>query len=373
MAQGQQTTYVGTVPQKRVISNKIFMTDPMETPTLSALGMNADSKFKFVNTPGTIYEWLVDTYSNVSDVIVSGLASDSTTTTCTATDGSKFHVGDVVLIELEKVWVSAINSNVLTIVRNWGGTQATHADGTTGYIVSNARLEGADNTDTHFTQPMSMYNYSQIFHKSIEVSRSDARIQRYGISDLVNYEQEKKMDELKVLLNKVAFYGERVAGSTSTARGAGGLDTFIASANKTDLSSTALTLDAIEDKVQQAWDAGGRPSMLICGGFNKRKITSFFEGSVRTERSEKMGGVEITKIQTAMGPNLDVLVDRYCPASKVYILTPDEVSWVTVDEFFYEELGKVGDTEAYGQIVGEYGFALAGESHHGLIYGTTTS
>ena len=88
---------------------------------------------------------------------------------------------------------------------------------------------------------------------------------------------------------------------------------------------------------------------------------------------ETLGGVQIKKIQTAMGPQLDVLVDRHCPSNKLYILTPDQVSFVTVDEFFFEELGKVGDTEAYGQVVGEYGFAMAGDTHHGLIYGFSTT
>ena len=373
MAQGQQTTYVGTVPQKRMVGDRLFMTDPMETPLLSALGTNAESKFKFVNAPGVKYEWLVDTYSPVSDVIASGLASDSTTTTCTATDGTKFHLGDVILIDSEYIWVSGIASNVLTIVRNIGGTQATHADSTTAYIVSNARLEGAASSDTHYTQPTSVYNYSQIFHKSIEISRSDARIKRYGIPNLVESEIDKKMDELKIQLTKLPYYGQRVAGSTSAARMAGGLDTFIATANKANQSGAALSLKAIEDMVQTCWDAGSNPSLLVCNGWAKRKISSFFEGSVTTERSEKMGGIEITKIQTAMGPQLDVLVDRYCPAASLYILDPTKISFVTVDEFFYEELGKTGDTEAKGQIIGEYGFALAGDTHHGKIYGFSTT
>jgi hypothetical protein len=373
MAQGQQNTYVGTVPQKRMVSDRIINTDPMETPLLTALGMNAESKFKFVNQPGVKYEWLVDTFSPTSDILTTAGAADSTTTALVATDGSKFHVGDIVLLGAEYIWVSAVSTNALTVVRAYGGTQAVHADNSVGYIVSNARIEGAASSDTHYTQPTSMYNYSQILHKSIEISRSDARIKRYGIPNLVEFEIDKKMSELKRQLTQLPYYGTRAAGTATTARGCGGLDTFIASGNEADQSSAALGLKAIEDMVQTCWDAGGNPSLLVCGGWAKRKIASFFEGSVTTERSEKMGGIEITKIQTAMGPTLDVLVDRYCPTTSLYLLDPTEVSFVTVDEFFYEELGKTGDTEAKGQIIGEYGFALAGESHHGKIYGFSTS
>jgi hypothetical protein len=373
MATGQQSTYVNTVPIKRVVSDRVLMTDPMEIPLVSALGLNADGKFKFVNSPGTVYEWLVDTYSPTSDVVASGAASDSATTTITMTDGSKFQVGDVLLVDAEYIWVSGIATNVITVTRNYGGTQAVHADNSVAYLVSRARLEGADAGDSHFTQVTSQYNYSAIFQKTIEVSRSDARIKRYGIPNLVQYEIDKKMDELKVALTQKPYHGQRKAGSASTPRDMGGFDTFINATNKTNLSSAALTLKNVEDMVQTIWDAGGRPSLLVCGGWAKRKITSFFEGAVRTERSEKLGGVTIDKIQTAMGPQLDVLVDRYIPSSKIYILTPEQVSFVTVDEFFYEDLGKTGDTEAYGQIVGEYGFAMAGDKHHGLIYGVSTT
>ena len=374
MAQGMQTTYVQTVPQKRVVSDRILMTDPMEIPLISALGLSGESKFKFVNAPGKIYEWLEDTYSPLSDTVNSGLASDSTTTTFSATDASIYQVGDVLQIESEYVWVSAVvpSTKVVTITRNYGGAQATHANSTVAYIRSRARLEGATAGDSHYTAPTSGYNYSFILQKSIEVSRTDARIQRYGVANVGEYEIDKKMDELKRDLSRKPYYGVRGAGSASTPRDAGGFSTFITT-NTTACASAALTLKNIEDMAQTIWDAGGNPSLLICGGWAKRKIASFFEGAVRTERSEKLGGVIIDKIQTAMGPQLDILVDRYCPTNYIYMLTPADVGYVTIDEFFYEDLAKTKDTATYGQIVGEYGFVVAAEKHHGIISGFSTT
>ncbi len=58
MAQGMQTSYVGTVPQKRVVSDRILFSDPMDIPLINAFGLDAESKFKFVNAPGKVYEWL---------------------------------------------------------------------------------------------------------------------------------------------------------------------------------------------------------------------------------------------------------------------------------------------------------------------------
>ena len=372
MAQGMQTTYVQTVPQKRMVTDRIIMTDPMEIPLISALGLNADAKFKFVNAPGKIYEWLEDTYSPMYGTVASGLASDSAATTFTASDGSVFQPGDVIVVESEYMWVSAVSGNTVTVTRNYSGTQATHANSSTAYIRSRARLEGASADDSHYTAPTSGYNYSFILQKTIEVSRTDARIQRYGISNVGEYEIDKKMDELKIDLTRKPYYGVRGAGSTTTPRDAGGFDTFITT-NVTACASDALTLKNVEDMVQTIWDAGGNPSLIVCGGWAKRKIVSFFEGAVRTERSERLGGVTIDKIQTAMGPNLDVLVDRYCPTNKAYVLTPEKVGYVTIDDLFYEDLAKTKDTALYGQIVGEYGFVVAAEKHHGIISGFSTS
>lgn len=371
MAQGQQTTYVGTVPQKRVISDRIILTDPMEIPLVSALGLNGESKFKFVNAPGKIYEWLMDAYSATADVVVSGLAADSTTTTYSATDGSLFQPGDVILAELEYVWVASVSGNTVTIVRNYAGTQATHANGITANLVSRARLEGAAAGDSNYTQATSGYNYSFILQKTIEISRTDSRLQRYGIPNLENLEIDKKMDELKMDLSKKPYHGHRKEGSATLPRDAGGFDTFMT--NTINCASSALTLKNIEDMVQTVWGYGGRPSLLVCGGWAKRKITSFFAGSVTTQRSETLGGVTIDRIQTAMGPQLDVLVDRYCPPASLYVLTPDEVGFVSIDEFFYEDLAKTKDTAAYGQIIGEYGFVVAAPTHHGKIYGFSTT
>lgn len=374
MASGMQTTYVGTVPQKRVVSDRILFSDPMDIPLVSALGLSNEGKFKFANTPGKMYEWVEDAFSGLSTTLNEDTTatSDSTDTTLSVVDGTLFQPGDVIQVDSEYIWVSAVSTNDLTVTRNYGGTQATHASTSAVYLRSRARLEGATAASSHYTEPTSGYNYSFIMQKSIEISRTDGRIKRYGIPNLVNYEIDKKMNELKIDLTRKPYYGQRKAGSASTPRDAGGLGTFITT-NVTDCSSAALTQKNIEDAVQSAWGYGGNPTLLVCGGWAKRKIASFFEGSVRTERSEKMGGVTIDKIQTAMGPVLDVLVDRWIPTNQIYLLDTEKVGFITIDDFFYEELAKTKDTEAYGQIVGEYGFVVANEKHHAKIHTFSTT
>ena len=60
-----------------------------------------------------------------------GGAFSASDTTLTVTDGSKFAVGETVLIESEQLYITAISTNDLTVTRGVNGsTAASHADST---------------------------------------------------------------------------------------------------------------------------------------------------------------------------------------------------------------------------------------------------
>ena len=377
MPTGQQPTYSATVPQKRVVTDRILMTDVIELVAIKALGLNNESTFSFANGPGgpnQPYEWLQDTRADLVDAINDvTLTSDSTDTTMTVDTGALFQIGDILLVDLEYMHVTAISTNDLTVTRDFGGTQATHADSAVVTIVGRSRIEGTNTSDSAYTEPSSATNAVSILHKEIDISRSAANLQRYGIGDLVNWEVDKAMDELPRLLNKMFYHGQRKGGSATTVSSMGGFRTF-ATTNKNALSSTpALTQKHIEDEMQDCWDAGGNPSLILCGSWAKRKIADFYSGSVRTERSETMGGITIDRVQSPLGVELVVVVDRDCQSDFLYIIDPSYTGYVTIDPFFWELLGKVGDTAAFGQVVGEYSLVVANETWQSYVSGFSTS
>ena len=373
----QRTTYTNTATQKRVISDFISIIDPMEVPLLNYLGHSQANvkKFRLVNTPGTTYEWLEDTYESLSDTVAStNLTNSNAATTMTVTNGAYFQVGDVLQIDsdAELIWVSGISGNTLTIVRGFGGTtNTTHASNGTVYRRTRARTEGADATDSPTTSPTTNYNYSQIFQKTISVSGTRQVVTQYGVPNEYDRELEKAFKELLRDLERVPFYGLRAAGSASAARSCGGFGTFITT-NVTTLSSTALTQKNIEDAVQNAWSYGGTPKLLVVNAWAQKKIRDMYSPYVRTERSETKGGVIIDKVLIPPVGELDILVDRWCPPGTMYLLDPDKVGFIPIREFFDEELAKTGDS-MQGQVVGEYGFVLMNEKAHAKITGFSTS
>ena len=129
----------------------------------------------------------------------------------------------------------------------------------------------------------------------------------------------------------------------------------------------------IEDEIQDCWDGNGKPDVILCGAWAKRKIADFYSGSVRTERSETMGGVTIERVMSPLGIELSIAVDRDCQTDHLYLVDRALCGFITIDPFFEESLGKVGDTAYFGQIVGEYGFVLQQEKAHSYISGFSTT
>lgn len=374
---GQVTSYDNTVPQKRVVTDRIIMADPYDITTINVLGLNNESKFQFKNTPGRSYEWIEDAYPAVSaPAAATNITNDSTTTTIafSAANSKLFKIGDVVQLDSEYVWVSAVNTTtgVVTATRNYGGTQATHASTVTAYIRYSARLEGAASDVSPFVEASTNYNYSTIFQKDINITRTDQLIKNYGMGNILDREIDKNMDVLMERLNRLPYYGQRQVGTASAARSSGGFGTFVTT-NATALASAALTRKNLDDTFQTIYAAGGHTSLILCDAWGQRKINDFYEDFVQTARDESIGGVLIKQLMHPITGSLcKVVVDRHVPAGSMYFLDQRYVGYISIDPFFHEDLAKSGDYDL-SQVVGEYGFVCAYNKSHGALTGYSTS
>ena len=369
---GMVQSYQNTIPDRRMVTDRILMIEPSEIKTYLALGTDM-GKFNFVNREGKIFEWLEDTFTPVTDAIATGAASSSTTTTFTVTTAALWQPGDIVLVESEKIWVSGMSGAVATVVRGVGSTSpATHANTTATTRIGRARIDGDDADDSPSTEVTSGYNYTQIFQRTINIARTKEKLAEYGVDSWEEYQIDKYMKELMMDLNKLPYRGERVTGTASAARMSGGFDDFITD-NVTDVGSAALTKDHIDDTLQNIWNDGGNPTLIITGAHAQRKINDFYEGFVSTDRMEQAGGILIKKLlHPISGTVLDVLVDRHCPTNELWILSPEHIAYYAFDPFFYEQLAKTGDARK-GQVVGEYGLAVAYDKSHGKVHTFSTS
>jgi len=368
---GQISSYDNTEPNKTMVTDRILNTNPLKIIPYMRLGADI-SGFNFVDQPGKTYKWLEDTYVEET-CTVTGLTSGTTTTTFTPSSLYIMQPGDLWEIESEIVWVSSVTTGIPTVTRAYmGTTAATHASGSDALRVGRARIDGDEADASPQTAVSSSFNYTQILQRTVEITRTKQKMAQYGISDPMSYEIDKKMDELLMDLCKMPYYGGVIEGSSSAARTAGGLKSFITT-NSTNVASAALTRDHIDDLLQAIHAAGGDPDLILCGSFAQRKINSFYEGFITTERSEALGGNKITQLQNPIsGSIIDVLPDLHCPADELWVLESDKIAYFAFDPFFYEDLAKVGDAEK-GEVIGEYGFVCQADKHHGYLYGVSTS
>ena len=362
-------TYSDTTPQKRAITDVISLIDPSDAPFIDAMGGldGASSKFRFANTPSTVVEWLEDTLIGLTGTLNGSIASN--TTGVTLVDSLNVQPGHIVRVDSEEMWVSAVNTSthVATVTRNFGGTQASHADSASVAIIGMARLEGADSDSVGFTDKTVGSNYTQIFQQEVKVSRSQQQRTQYGVTDELAYQIDKvipqKMREIEQ--HALQFAGAAKAGSATTPRTMGGLKHFITT-NK--VSGATLAQSQFESLTKLIYAAGGEGTLYaFLSPTNMQKVKNFYDSTtvLRVDRSETTVGMNITQIETPFA-TVNLVMDRWCQDTVIPIVSASHVGFLTYYPFTQEPLAKAGDYER-AEVVGEFTLCVRQQTAHGLL------
>lgn len=374
----QVTTYSDTTPHKRVISDIIQLIDPVDTPLIDVLGGLDSARSKFqVGLNGYKVELLEDSYAPLSteSAGTTGMTNDTTLTDFSVTDASIFQVGHVIKMDSEYCVVSAVDASGDTISvynRTYGGTNATHATDEAIEIVGMARLEGDDADFGPIVDVTAPYNYTGIFQKGLNVSRSQRAISQWGKKvDEFSYQAMKAVPELLRLVEKSIFQGIRSAGSASVPRSFGGLGTFIGS--NTVAAGGAIAKADIDGLAEQIMIDGGNPDLLVLHPSIANDLRTLLDSSsfVRVDQENQGFGMrDINRVRTQYG-ELRMVVDRWCPLATAYMLDSSKVGLYTLDPFAWEELGKTGDGDK-AEVVGEFSLLVSNDLAHGTITGITS-
>ena len=371
-----KTVYSDSTTQARAISDVISMIDPRDTPLLAKLGLDsAREKFK-LSLNGYKLELLEDELDPLDDAINDAAGWDNSTTTGLAVDdASKFQDGHVILVGSEKMVVKAAdtaNNTIDVYARGFGGTDpATHADDTAIYIVGMARLEGDDADYGPITDVSAPYNFTSIFQKAIKVSGTLQAITQHGIQDEFMYQANKAVPHLLRLIERMAFYGERVEGSATAPRSAGGLDTFIT--DNTVNAGGAIAKADVDSLMEEIIMDGGYPDLLVMNPRVANDLRGLLDTSsfIRIGQNDNQLGLNaIERVVTQYG-ELELVMDRWCPTGTAYVLQSDKVGFFALRPFSAYELARVGDS-IRGEVVGEFSLLAANDKAHGKITGITT-
>jgi hypothetical protein len=371
-----KTVYSDTTAQARAISDVISMIDPRDTPLIAKLGLDsAKEKFK-VQVNGYKIEILEDELDPLEGAVDDTNAwNDTDTTDLDVVDASLFQDGHILLVESEKVIVKDVdltNNTIDVYERGFGSTSAAgHAVDTPIYVIGMARLEGDDADYGPVVDITAPYNYTSIFQKAIKISGTLQAITQHGIDDEFLYQANKAVPHLLRLVERMAFYGERVEGSESSPRSAGGLGTFITS--NTQAAGGAIAKSHVDTLMEEIIMDGGYPDLLVMNPRVANDLRGLLDSSsfVRVSQDENKIGVDaIERVMTQYG-ELELVMDRWCPTDTAYILQSNKVGFYTLRDFESHELARSGDN-LKGEVVGEFSILVANEKAHGKITGITT-
>lgn len=357
---GLRTTFTDTTPQVRVITDLISLISPKDTPLIARFGIQSSppAGWKVQGWPSKKVEWLEDELMPMSDTLDGSITSNATT--ITVADASVFHVGHRILVGSEEMWVSARNTSteVLTVTRDWAGTTgATHADGATVKVLGTARVEGTDSDEGSTVDVTAPYNMWQIFHDEVLIADEQELVSTYGIDSDLEYQSEKKTQELLKQLEQSLTLGSRnVASTNADANGMGSLDYYInQSGGNTVSAGGAVTQADFEDALELAYADGGNPSVGLVSPANMQVIKNFYDsdGFLRIDRTETTVGMTVERVLTPFG-EVELLMSRYQPDSTIMLIDPMHYSGPMQVTAFQREILARDGTYTKAQVVGRF-------------------
>ena len=245
-----------------------------------------------------------------------------------------------------------------------------------GAAADNAQPEGFTAVMHVVTKPVRLNNICQIMARTVGVSNTLRAVDMAGGEDEYNRQVVLKGMEIKRDLElaissplvKTITDPRHMSGlpcyCTNGSRGAGAGVMPIGDGTNAGTAGTPrdLTLDMVNQAMQQAWNAGGKPTLAIMSGNIKNYFATLSQGGtgnaivaqniVQASPTGQMtiqGAVDIYR--TNFG-TLQLAPDRFCPANQILGITPDfcELAPLPGRDIVTEEYAKSGDNTQGGVI-----------------------
>lgn len=261
---------------------------------------------------------------------------------------------------------------------------------------ANAKIEGDDAATDTATPTVRLGNYCQISTKTPRVSGTLRAVNTAGRRDELSYQIAKRGRELKRDI-ETGLCGTQAAsaGGAATARELAGIGSWLWTCNyETGASSTTPTVTSgapttdptagtaatfteamLKSVIKQCWDAGGDPSLVLCGSFNKQ-VASAFGGIATQYRDNQQTGpatiIAAADVYVSDFGQHQIVASRFSPATNVYVLDLEYWEVAYLRPIQTNELAKTGDSDQR-QLVAEYTLKALQPDASGKVYTTTTS
>jgi len=259
---------------------------------------------------------------------------------------------------------------------------------------ANANIEGDDTTATKPAVRVRLGNYAQILKKSAVVTGTQEVVLKGGsIKAEMAYQVARRMKEIKRDM-EYALIGidqAKVAGSDAVARKMGSFSTYLAGAAFQDggagavaptgngvdgmtgsLTPAAFTEAKLKTALAALWVRSGEGNFTMFSGATQRGIVSTFTGSsTRYATTDNKKLVASIDVYDGDYQTVTVMPDRYCIASKVFLVDSNFVEVADLRGISSSDLAKTGDSEKK-QIIWETTLKVCNPLAHHQIANLTT-
>ena len=277
--------------------------------------------------------------------------------------GNKLDMSDIITNispEDTPLWSRIARTRATAVTHEW-------LEDSLGEPRTNKQPEGYTYTTEAVTPRTRLNNYMQIMHRGIHVTQTQEVVLKYGLRSETAYQMQKTLKELAFDCEQALIQQDtKMLGSMDEARQFGGLPYWVVTNNFT---ATKLTFDEINNALEQTWNIGGKPSVLLVSPRSKRIISTFTAGNTKYMEGNKTRRLTqmISVLETDFG-TLQCLVDRFMPDDTVYGLSPEYMKKAFLRLFRQGDMPEMSDMHRK-YVKGEWTLEMRAEKAHFKISG----
>ena len=279
---------------------------------------------------------------------------------------------------------SAAKTKATAVLHEW------QTDALAAASTSNAVIEGDEATLDAVTATTRLSNSSQIMDKTVVITGTQEAVDKAGRASELAYQIAKKAKELKRDMEATITGNQaEVTGNSSTARKLGSLGAWVATNDdlssagspasgglgntaRTDGTQRAFTEASLKSVIKSVWNAGGDPSMIMVGPFNKQKLSGFTGNSTRFDAGADATLYTSVDVYASDFGQLQVVPNRFSRDRDAYVLDMNYWGIAFLRDFTMHELSKTGDSEKR-QLLVEATLESRNEAASGMVADLTTS
>jgi galactitol-specific phosphotransferase system IIB component len=228
---------------------------------------------------------------------------------------------------------SAAKVKATAVLHEW------QTDSLAAASTSNAVIEGDEATLDAVTATTRLSNSCQIMDKTVVITGTQEVVDKAGRASELAYQIAKKAKELKRDLEaQLTTNNAEVTGSATAAREMGSLRAWVATNDvmgtsgtsgsvgntaATDGTQRAFTESLLKSVIKSVWDAGGNPTMIMVGPFNKQKLSGFTGNSTRFDAGADATLYTSVDVYASDFGQLQVVPNRFSRDRDAWVLDMD--------------------------------------------------